>query len=489
MRRLVRVLLVLLAALLMLAVPGPAPSVPDAPARGGAFSWDQDAYWRALEARYEAVREEGCPAARPRAGTGLSALRERLGSLASAPVPVEAPLLDSIERAYFELAPVVALCADLTAEYANLQGVLRASVKAQSQRWELDAPAARDRLYRLLYGSRLAAEEVLQHHPMAVPALQVYDSTRRALPAVEVAGVRIYSGDLLVSRGGYPTSALIARGNDYPGNFSHVALVHVDSATGAATAIEALIERGVVLTTPAAYLADKKLRIMVLRLRADLPALHQDPLLPHRAAARMLERARAGPIPYDFTMDYTSPEALFCSEVASWAYREEGVVLWTGLSTITRPGLRGWLAAFGVRHFETQEPSDLEYDPQLTVVAEWRSVDDLLRDRVDNAVIDAMLEGADAGDPLSCPLLALPVARLAKAWSWLAERTGARGPIPKGMPARAALQNRAFTSRQRAIAADVHDQIAVLERDQGYPLTYRHLVALAREATRRHPPS
>ena len=30
------------------------------------------------------------------------------------------------------------------------------------------------------------------------------------------------------SAGGAATSALIARGNDFPGNFSHIALVHVD---------------------------------------------------------------------------------------------------------------------------------------------------------------------------------------------------------------------------------------------------------------------
>jgi len=36
--------------------------------------------------------------------------------------------------------------------------------------------------------------------------------------------------------------------------------------------------------------------------------------------------------------------------------------LWSGILHISSPGLRKWLAAFGVRHFETQEPSDLEYD-------------------------------------------------------------------------------------------------------------------------------
>src|SRR4030042_868159 len=40
------------------------------------------------------------------------------------------------------------------------------------------------------------------------------------------------------------------------------------------------------------------------------------------------------------------------------------------LSRISSPGLASWLSGFGVTHFETQEPSDLEYDPQLALGAE-----------------------------------------------------------------------------------------------------------------------
>src|SRR5205807_1171673 len=83
---------------------------------------------------------------------------------------------------------------------------------------------------------------------------------------------------------------------------SHVGLVHVDSISHTASVIEAHIERGVAVSTADGYLHDKKLRIMVLRLRADLPALIADPLLPHRAASLALERARSGHIAYDFDM-------------------------------------------------------------------------------------------------------------------------------------------------------------------------------------------
>src|SRR5947199_229831 len=83
-----------------------------------------------------------------------------------------------------------------------------------------------------------------------------------------------------------------------------------------------------------------------------------------------------------------------CSEVASAAYEPRGIRLWQGLSSMSTPGVVGWLGSFGVRHFTTQAPADLEYDPQLVVVAEWRDPEALARDHVHNAIIDAMLEEA-----------------------------------------------------------------------------------------------
>ncbi|MGH7561264.1 MAG: YiiX/YebB-like N1pC/P60 family cysteine hydrolase, partial [Gemmatimonadales bacterium] len=198
-----------------------------------------------------------------------------------------------------------------------------------------------------------------------------------------------------------------------------------------------------------------------------------------------LERARAGHTPYDFTMDYTDPSRLFCSEVASSVYRELGVTLWTGLSTISAPGLRRWLWSFGVRQFETQEPSDLEYDPALVVVAEWREPAALLADHIDNAVTDVMLERADSGEALAYDWWRLPVARVLRAYGWLSRRMGGEGPIPEGMSAEAALRTRTFVTRHRELAARVRGQAAAHAAERGYPPPYWTLVDLARDAASR----
>jgi hypothetical protein len=203
-------------------------------------------------------------------------------------------------------------------------------------------------------------------------------------------------------------------------------------------------------------------------------------VLPHRAATLALERARSGHIPYDFAMDYTDPSRLFCSEVPSSVYRELGIVLWTRTSTISSPGLRRWLGGFGVTHFETQEPSDLEYDPQLVVVAEWRDRKALRDDHIDNAVIDVMLEGAESGDEITYPWYLLPVGRVMKGYSVAKELLGGTGPVPEGMSAASALRNRAFSAKQKAWARRVSERAAEVEKAQGYPPPYWELVRIAR---------
>jgi hypothetical protein len=474
---LLRLIGVATACIAVLAVPLPDPSPPQSDAETTAFSWGRDSLWRALEARFGEQRKAGCAGSD---SSDAAAVSRWLDTLATGRFDPAAAVFDSLEMDWFGWAPVAAACPGRVGRYVERGRVLRELVKEESRHWDLEAPGARERLYRLLYGTRTAIEEVMLQQPGAVdPILRGRDEPS-ATPSAVVHSVRIHSGDMLVSRGGAPTSALIARGSDFPGNFSHVALVHVDSS-GHVSVIEAHIENGVAIAGAERYLEDRKLRIMVLRPRADVPMMAGDPMLPHRAATLALQRARSGHIPYDFTMDYQDPSKLFCSEVASSVYREQGMTLWTRLSTISTPGLRRWLAGFGVTHFETQEPSDLEYDPQLAVVAEWRDPEALRDDHIDNAVIDVMLEGAEAGDDLGYPWYLLPVGRVMKAYSWVKVQAGSKGPVPEGMSAASALRNREFSAVQKAWAARVRARAEEIEKAQGYWPPYWELVRIARE--------
>ena len=246
--------------------------------------------------------------------------------------------------------------------------------------------------------------------------------------------------------------------------------------------IESHIECGVVVGPLEKYLTDTKLRIMVLRLRADLPQLVADPQLPHKAATHAMHEATSRHIPYDFAMDYTDPSKQFCSEVASASYKPLGVKLWMGVSHLSTPGVTAWLSAVGVRHFETQEPSDLEYDPQLRVVAEWRDPETLFKDHADNAVIDVMLERAEAGEQLGYNVWLLPTARLAKLYSVVKNKFGGIGPIPEGMSATPALRVERLKQNHAALRARLLERVEKFKAERGYMPPYWELLRLAREA-------
>lgn len=211
-----------------------------------------------------------------------------------------------------------------------------------------------------------------------------------------VEGVRIHSGDILLSRGGAPSSAFIARANDYPGSFSHVAMVYID-ADKRPIVIESLIEKGVVTSSIEEFLKAKKYRILVLRMRPDHPMLKLNPMLPHEASMAMLSRVQKNKISYNFEMNWTDDERFFCSEVVYHAYKPYGLELWQYHPRITKKGVRQWLSDLGVRYFEFLVPSDIQYDPNLVTVAEWLNHDTLYDDGIDNVILDVLLEDAEHG--------------------------------------------------------------------------------------------
>lgn len=468
---------------LLLLIPAPSSDRPT-PASRTPFVWDKDRYWSSLESTYVAVNNQGCEKLGQQIHFRLAQSAQLLDGL-SRGVSARDVAFDLIERNVFTVAPMIAHCPQNLPAYVDVVSEIRSAVKDRSVHWDMNSRPVRDRLYRLLYGCRAALEEVMLHVPPSlVPAtIRCRDETSHT-PSATILGVEIHSGDILVSRGGAATSALIARGNDYPGNFSHVALVHIDS-TGSVSIIESHIEKGVAVASIDEYLQDTKLRVMVLRLRDDLPGLVADPMLPDRVASRALAVAQSRHIPYDFAMDFKDSTRFFCSEVVSNAYRKGGIELWKGLSSISTRGVASWLAAFGVEHFETLEPSDLEYDPQLSIVAEWRDPDVLFEDHIDNAITDAMLEGAEHGERLGYDWYLLPLGRILKVYSLILNLFGAVGPVPEGMSADAALRNRRFTARHAMIKAEVLSQAREFQRERGYVPPYWELLKLARNSKAR----
>lgn len=391
--------------------------------------------------------------------------------------------LKGLEETQFYAATLAAAHEPLMIEAHGFLTDARLTVLRAAVHWPTGNPNVRDAVYRVVYGGRAAIEEALvQHKAGALPELTLLEDIPSATPSVVVEGVRVHSGDIILSRGDAPTSALIARGNPYPGNFSHVALVHVDERTATATVVESLIERGAVLTPATEFLKEKRHRLLLLRLRPGNPVLQQDPLAPHRAASSMLDRIKASHIPYDFSMNWNDASRMFCSEVAYHAYLTTGIDLWADKPKLESPGLIRWLGDMGMTHFTTIVPSDIEYDPRLAPVAEWRNLETLRYDRLDNVTLDVLLEAAERGDRLGySPLAALPGGAV-KLWSKLESAMGSTPTIPAGMSVGTAL-------RVRSLVKGVHPKLrtaianadANYRTEHGYHAPYWTLTAIARQ--------
>ena len=465
---------VVLLALPLATRPEAVPDVP--PSTGTPFTWDAAELWSSLEDRFAAARLGDCGAA--------GEVIRHFATDALAMPPEASPdhlALVALEDLTFEAAALAAACPQHAASFLATADDTRRYIKEVSRTWTLDGDA-RDRLYRLLYGSRLAVEEVAVRQTGSPVAFDRLAEVPSEAPSIEVMGVRVHSGDLLVSRGGAPTSALIARGNDRPGNFPLGALALGDAETGAGSVIEAHIESGVGVFSAEKYLADKKLRVLVLRLRPDDPAVLADPLIAHKAAEAARAEALSRHIPYDFAMDSADAGKQFCSEVPLHAYRDLGVELWPGPTTVSDAGTMGLFSAFGVRTSSLLAPSDLEYGPRLIAAAEWRDGETLRQDRLDNAVLDAIIARVPVdGIPAVQPKLLVP-ARSAKAWSWLLNRLGKVGPVPEGMSASRALRARSLNWRHGVVRNRLEELVAEREKADGYAAPYSTLVELAEQA-------
>ena len=447
------------------------------------FAWNRDAQWLQMEELFKQARQMDSIKLDSVIHMCKTIAESELIALQNKSTPAQNTAWMNTENNFFKLAALVAVRQSQIPWITDYYNRLRNLVKQQSQHWDMNEAASRNMVYTLLYGLRAAVEEVLlQTDSLHFPAAMLVNNEKSATPAASIFGIEVHSGDLLVSRGGAEVSALISRGNDYPGNFSHIALIYVDEKTKEPFLIEAHIEKGVAVATVAQYEHDKKLRFMVMRPRADLPVLIADSMLPQKAAKRMFEEARTRHIPYDFKMNFNDTAEMFCSEVASYAYRTNGLQVWKYPSTISSPGVVNWLHDFGVENFVTQMPSDLEYDPQLSVVAEWRDTETLFKDHVDNAAMDALLEKANKGATIDYSIWQLPIVRVVKGYCMIKNKFGKIGMIPEGMSATKALKNQTFVAMHVKVKNKTMQMADEFFKKNRYRAPYWQLVKFAEVA-------
>jgi hypothetical protein len=483
MKKFLKFVLLIIVLYFLLLIPIPQSQKEVQMASRNPFIWGQDKLWDQLEVSFKNAKEIPSGALDSIVNKMTIETDSIFNENEDKLLKPNDPFYTSIEKRFFNIAPLIAAQKVKSDWYIRFYNQVRKKMKNDSRSWDMGHELTRNLTYRILYGMRATVEEILLQSSDDQFITTTFVSNEPSVtPSVIVLGIEVHSGDLLISRGGAEVSAFISRGNDYPGNFSHVAIIHIDKETNEPYFVEAHLEKGVALASLDEYLNDKKLRFMVMRPRADLLQMIENPMLPYEASLYIYNESQTRHIPYDFKMDYYDSSAMFCSEVGSYAYKHSGIELWEFESTISSSGIINWLNDFGVENFVTQMPSDLEYDPMLSVVAEWRNKDILFQDHLDNAVMDALIGRANEGENLDYNNWLLPIARTIKAYSFFLNLIGKDGIIPEGMDAQTALKNNDFVDRFNICKTSTESKIKSFREKNKYLPPYWQMVRMAEES-------
>jgi hypothetical protein len=203
------------------------------------------------------------------------------------------------------------------------------------------------------------------------------------------------SGDVLVSRGNAPTSALIARLGDTDGQFSHAALVYVAPRSKKVFIMEEHIEVGSTIRSYEEYARDQNFRVTVYR--------HRNSELAAEAARQMMRRlydpSNPHVVPYDFGMTMDDGSEMFCTEIVYEAFKmaSGGKVRIGRYRTEFNPKNRDLLDRFGVRTRSMFAPSDMEVESDFELLGEWRDLSRVVTNQMMDAVLTKLLEWGDRG--------------------------------------------------------------------------------------------
>jgi hypothetical protein len=256
-------------------------------------------------------------------------------------------------------------------------------------------PDCVDAIRRALRYSRfveeLLAEFLVKGKEQALPTVALQGGAPSLLVNPVFAPLELRSGDLLLVRGSSFVSAAIARIGDEDGQFSHLAMAYM-ADDGGKYVMEALIDSGVVIVPLDQWLSHGPARLLVFR--------HQDARLAEQAARDLHDwiaatRESGRTIPYDYRMDTQDRSEFFCAELVGFAYER------TSAGRLRLPAyptslqvLRGhpFLDNMGIRGRTTFAPADVELEPQLRLVAEWRNLRHSAETRIKDAILTSLLD-------------------------------------------------------------------------------------------------
>lgn len=230
----------------------------------------------------------------------------------------------------------------------------------------------------------------------------------------------IQNGDLLLSRGDAFTSAVISRIGVVDNQFSHIAMVYVDDGSvmgkpGKKYVIESVLNAGLQIIPFEEYMTHTKARWGVFRLK-NVTKFKTTPAVQIMADASkwLAIKAKKGNVCYNFSMDMNEANCMFCSQAITQAmdyacnyktnkceefpaYRNEAMapfpLSYTEFATDQNPLMK----LLHITSKVTFSPADVEVDPRLDQVAEFRNLGYTELARTYDIIFTKMFEWMESG--------------------------------------------------------------------------------------------
>lgn len=437
----------------------------------------------------------------------------RIASLCGEQITSSAQLKSQLQKIYenifnvdfarYDLKALRPATPDLLDDFYDLRLGLRSQISDWSKRGLLTARAEqllRDVFRALRYATDLMGELMIgfrKREPGKSNRLAFSKGTRGTLfhPHMRTSNFADFqSGDVIIVRGTIHNSAAIARIGDVNSQFSHACMVYIDEA-GKQYVIEALIEAGATINKLHSALAHDIGRAVVFR--------HRDAALAHRAAEEMYRHVvatrgfLARRIAYDFSMQLDGYDKLFCSKLIRQAYDQasDGACKLPAYPTTFERGARDFLDRIGVTARVSFAPADLELEPTMEAIAEWRDFERTSHLRLQDFTMMKIFEWMEERDyRFKEPPALKIVSRLARVSAYL--------PWPLSVPLKVAGLAVPTNMKRDTISAmamlhytaePLFQKLLALERksiyERGYPLHPReilsHLEAIRQKAPER----
>ncbi len=192
-------------------------------------------------------------------------------------------------------------------------------------------------------------------------------------------------GDVLLIRGKSYVSAMIARIGDEEGNFSHLAIVGQDEK-GQMQVVESLIQEGVVITPLETWRKSQDARVALYRL--------PDKDMAMKAARLVYDWGQTHP-EYDFAMDDSHYDKVFCSEVIRYAFDKASdgkLIVPKYRSHVSKFKNGPYPRSLGVTQSTLFAPYDIEVDPRFQYLAEGTFYPLLRQVRIQDSILQSMYE-------------------------------------------------------------------------------------------------